>query len=82
MFLKAIHKAGKHMENHLIASYCALLIGDMLMNQNDQRMLDVHEIKLKLKDSSFKYMAQIIRKFLVFMKIMVINFVWIEKPSY
>ena len=73
---KAIHNAGKHMEDHLVAAYSALLIGHMLINQETDKLIDIIEVKSKLKDGSFKFMTQIIRKFIVFMKIMVsfINF--------
>jgi len=72
LFQKAIHKAGRHMEDHLIAAYSALLIGHIM--QND--LIAMEEIRGKMKDNSFKYMALIIRKFLVFMKIMVSQEIW------
>lgn len=64
------------MEDHLVAAYSALLIGHMLINQEKDKLIDIIEVKSKLKDGSFKFMTQIIRKFIVFMKIMVsfINF--------
>ncbi len=55
------------MEDHLIAAYSALLIGHIM--QNDYNVME--EVRNNMKDNSFKYMALIIRKFLVFMKIMV-----------
>jgi hypothetical protein len=65
------------MEDHLVAAYSALLIGHMLINQETEKLIDIIEVKSKLKDGSFKFMTQIIRKFIVFMKIMVrfINFI-------
>ena len=60
------------MEDHLVAAYSALLIGHMIMNQADSKsFIQIDSIKTKLKDGSFKYMTQIIRKFIIFMKIMV-----------
>ena len=59
------------MEDHLVAAYSALLIGHMLMNQAENSFIKVENIKPKIKDGSFKYMTQIIRKFITFMKIMV-----------
>lgn len=67
--MNSIHKAGKHMEDHLIAAYSALLIGHILQCHEEF----IEEVRLKMKDNSFKYMALIIRKFLVFMKIMNVN---------
>ena len=77
---KAIHKAGKHMEDHIIAAHCALVIGYMIINDNyinacDQtkRLVNIESIKLKMKENSFQFMIQVIKKFIVFMKIMVNN---------
>lgn len=55
------------MEDHLIAAYSALLIGHVLQNYN----CFIEDVRTMMKDNSFKYMGLIIRKFLVFMKIMV-----------
>ena len=70
--IEAIHKAGKHMEDHLVAAYSAQFVGHILMMTDYG---DCHEkiesVRSQLKDGSFKYMAHIIRKFLVFMKMMV-----------
>jgi hypothetical protein len=71
---KAIHKAGQHMEDHIIAAHCALVIGYMILNDNYinmKEMIDVDAIKSKMKDNSFQFMIKVIRKFIVFMKIMV-----------
>ena len=59
------------MEDHLVAAYSALLIGHMLINQSENSFVKIDSVKSKLKDASFKFMAQIIRKFIIFMKIMV-----------
>ena len=61
------------MEDHLVAAYSALLIGHMIINQSENGFINIENTKLKLKDGSFKYMTQIIRKFIIFMKIMVID---------
>lgn len=75
VFLIAIHRAGKHMEDHIIAAHAALIIGYLLINDRyfnqDQRRFKVESIRDKIKDRSFQVMAQIIRKFVVFMNIMV-----------
>lgn len=75
VFSIAIHRAGKHMEDHIIAAHAALIIGYLLINDRyfnqDQRRFKVESIRDKIKDRSFQVMAQIIRKFVVFMNIMV-----------
>ncbi len=63
------------MEDHLIAAYSALLIGNILMNQEEK----IEQVRSQIKENSFKYMALIIRKFLVFMKIMVTIFAFFLK---
>ena len=63
------------MEDHIIAAHTALLIGYMLINDtynNSERpCFDIESIRSRLKDNSFKFMIQVIRKFIVFMNIMV-----------
>jgi hypothetical protein len=63
------------MEDHIIAAHAALIIGYLLINDRyfnqDQRRFKVESIRDKIKDRSFQVMAQIIRKFVVFMNIMV-----------
>jgi len=85
-FMNSIGKAGKHMEDHIIAAHSALVIGYMIINDqhfkkntqgsskksaNAKSLINIEKHKNDMKDSSFKHMAQIIRKFLVFMTIMV-----------
>lgn len=74
-FLLAIRKAGKHMEDHIIAAHTALAIGYLLINDkyfnSNQRRFKIDTIRDRLKDRSFQFMGQIIRKFIVFMNIMV-----------
>lgn len=62
------------MEDHIIAAHSALIIGYMLLNDeylNKKNVIDVQTIKASIKEKSFKNMIQIVRKFLVFMKMMV-----------
>lgn len=62
------------MEDHIIAAHSGLLIGYMLLNDeclNSKNIIDIKSTRVKLKDNSFNYMVQIIRKFIVFMKMMV-----------
>jgi hypothetical protein len=62
------------MEDHIIAAHCALVIGYMILNDNYiniKEMIDIDAIKFKMKDNSFQFMVKVIRKFIVFMKIMV-----------
>ena len=83
-FMNSIGKAGKHMEDHIIAAHSALVIGYMIITDQHLKinkqgttkkpvksLINLDKHKLEMKDNSFKHMAQIIRKFLVFMKIMV-----------
>lgn len=63
------------MEDHIIAAHTALVIGYLLINDKhfnpNQRRFKVETIRDRLKDGSFEFMGQIIRKFIVFMNIMV-----------
>lgn len=58
------------MEDHIIAAHCALIIGYALY-LNRGSLFDIEHIKSQIKDGSFLYMAEIIRKFIAFMKMMV-----------
>jgi hypothetical protein len=85
-FMNSIGKAGKHMEDHIIAAHSALVIGYMILNNqhfkqkyaasgskkntNNKYLINLEKAKSDMKDNSFRHLAQIIRKFLVFMKIM------------
>jgi hypothetical protein len=65
------------MEDHIIAAHCALVIGYMIINDNYINMrevIDVDAVKSKMKDNSFQFMVKVIRKFIVFMRIMVRHF--------
>lgn len=62
------------MEDHIIAAHSGLIIGYMLFiddNLNNRNFIKVDFIQAKMKKKAFKYMVQIIRKFIIFMKMMV-----------
>ena len=67
MFLKAIHSAGRHMEDHIIAAHSAFIIGYILIE--DESLAD--EIKNQLNKKTFDDMIVILKKFLDFMRMMV-----------
>ena len=65
------------MEDHIVAAHCALVIGYIILNDNYINMrevIDVEAVKSKMKDNSFHFMVKVIRKFIVFMRIMVSYF--------
>lgn len=64
-FTKALHKAGKHMENSIVASYAGLLLGCLI--QDNRKFVDV--VKSHLTDESFEPMIRILKKFLGFMSL-------------
>lgn len=64
-FTKALHKAGKHMENSIVASYVGLLLGCLI---KDNRKY-VETVKQHLPDGSFEPMIKILKKFLSFMSL-------------
>lgn len=62
------------MEDHIIAAHSGLIIGYMLFiddNLNNGNYKNSDCIRTKMKNKAFKYMVQIIRKFIIFMKMMV-----------
>lgn len=64
-FTKALHKAGSHMEDSIVAAYVALLIGCVI-----QHNLDLAEkVRDTLPDCSFDPMIRMLRKFLGFMNL-------------
>lgn len=81
--MNSISKAGKHMEEHIIAAHSAIILCYMLMDlkRDDEEASDAAEstrqefqaVKAQMVDKSFKNMAEIIRKFLTFMKIMKVS---------
>lgn len=65
--MNSIHQAGKHMEDHIIAAHSAMILGYILLGDHSNK----NEIKEKLNQKSFENVIEIIKKFLVFLKIMV-----------
>jgi hypothetical protein len=66
------------MEDHIIAAHCALIIGYMILNDNhvnqyDVKLIKTDSIREKIKENSFQFMIQVIKKFIVFMRIMKIS---------
>ncbi|XP_056017788.1 wings apart-like protein homolog isoform X2 [Ostrea edulis] len=64
-FTKALHRAGKHMENSVIASYVALLLGCLIQDNS----IYVSQVKGHLKSGSFEDLITILKKFLGFMNL-------------
>lgn len=64
-FTKALHRAGKHMENSIIASYVALLLGCLIQDNN----MYVSQVKEHLASGSFEDLITILKKFLGFMNL-------------
>ncbi|ESP03811.1 hypothetical protein LOTGIDRAFT_185128 [Lottia gigantea] len=64
-FTKALHKAGKHMENSIVASYIALLLGCLIRDNKDY----VDSVKFYLPNQSFEAMIKTLKKFLGFMNL-------------
>jgi hypothetical protein len=67
----ALNKASKHMEEHIIAAHSALVVGYMLL-ANEHISSPLIDIKKIIANDKlfFKNMAQVIAKFLQFMKMM------------
>ncbi|XP_076441923.1 uncharacterized protein LOC143280963 [Babylonia areolata] len=64
-FTKALHKAGKHMENSIVASYVGLLLGCLIQEKKDY----VETVRKHLPEGSFDSMIKILKKFLGFMNL-------------
>ncbi|KAL3877828.1 hypothetical protein ACJMK2_035472 [Sinanodonta woodiana] len=64
-FTKALHKAGKHMENSIVAAYVALLLGCLI--QDNRLYADL--VKSFLPDGKFETMVYMLKKFLGFMNL-------------
>ncbi|XP_070545501.1 wings apart-like protein homolog [Ptychodera flava] len=60
---KALHKAGKHMEDSIVASYVALLVGCLI--QDSRQTLT--KVKQVLPNGDFAGMVEMLNKFLDFM---------------
>ncbi|XP_036357236.1 wings apart-like protein homolog [Octopus sinensis] len=63
-FTKALHEAGKHMENSFVAAYVALLIGCLIQDNRS----NVEKVKEYLPNG-FEPMIRILKKFLGFMNL-------------
>ena len=64
-FAKALHKAGKHMENSIVASYISLLLGCVIQHNS----VFVGQVKEHLPAGNFDDMIMILKKFLSFMNL-------------
>ncbi|KAK3101252.1 hypothetical protein FSP39_002172 [Pinctada imbricata] len=64
-FAKALHRAGKHMENSIIASYVALLLGCLIQDNT----VFVSRLKEHLPNQSFDDLITILKKFLGFISL-------------
>ncbi|KAL8595031.1 hypothetical protein ACOMHN_002010 [Nucella lapillus] len=64
-FTKALHKAGKHMENSIVASYVGILLGCLIQENKEY----VGIVKQHLPGGSFESMIKILKKFLGFMNL-------------
>lgn len=62
---KALQKAGKNMEDSMIAAYIALLLGCIIQDNRD----NANKIRDHLPDKDFNIMVQILKKFLNFMNL-------------
>ncbi|XP_013405547.1 wings apart-like protein homolog, partial [Lingula anatina] len=62
---KALHKAGKHMEDSIVASYVSLLIGCIIQNNKSY----VERIQSSLPENGFDSMVKLLYKFLGFMNL-------------
>lgn len=62
---KALHSAGKHMEDSIVASYTALLLGCLLRENN----LNVVNVRDCLPDGDFTCMVDMLKKFLSFIEL-------------
>ncbi|XP_053392626.1 wings apart-like protein homolog isoform X2 [Mercenaria mercenaria] len=64
-FTKALHKAGKHMENSIVAAYVALLVGCLIQGNKDCS----DTVKQSLPQKNFEGMIYMLKKFLGFMNL-------------
>lgn len=64
-FTKALHKAGKHMENSIVASYAGLLLGTIIIDNKDYAAT----VKELIPNRDFVPMIKILKKFLNFMSL-------------
>lgn len=66
---KLLQKAGRHMEHTFIAAYVVLLLGYLMMDNEDYENL----VKSKLPDGKFATMVTILQKFFDFMNLTASN---------
>ncbi|XP_052771917.1 wings apart-like protein homolog [Mya arenaria] len=64
-FTKALHKAGKHMENSIVAAYVALLVGCLIQDNQEYK----ESVRGQLPDNNFEGMIFMLKKFLGFMNL-------------
>ncbi|XP_071808493.1 wings apart-like protein homolog [Asterias amurensis] len=62
---KVLHTAGKHMEDSIVASYTALLIGCLVKNNH----MNVTRVRSFLPEGEFSCMVQMLQKFLSFIEL-------------
>ncbi|TRZ00202.1 hypothetical protein DNTS_034627 [Danionella cerebrum] len=72
---KALQHAGKHMEDSIVASYTALLLGCLCqespvsINSFDSNLLNVKTVRENLPKGDFSIMSEMLKKFLNFMNL-------------
>ena len=64
-FRLVLHKAGRHMEDTLIASYIVLIIGYVIMEDKDREAT----VRVFLPENKFTLMLAVIKKFFNFMNL-------------
>ncbi|CAL1535656.1 unnamed protein product [Lymnaea stagnalis] len=64
-FTKALHKAGKHMENSIVASYAGLLLGTTIIDDKEYAAT----VKKLIPNEDFGPMIKMLKKFLNFMSL-------------
>jgi len=62
---KLLHKAGRHMEDSMVAAYVSLLIGYIVMKQKHYEL----QVKELLPDKKFTLMIMVLKKFYEFLKL-------------
>uniref|UniRef100_A0A8I3WDI1 Wings apart-like protein homolog n=1 Tax=Callithrix jacchus TaxID=9483 RepID=A0A8I3WDI1_CALJA len=69
---KALQHAGKHMEDCIVASYTALLLGCLCQ----ESPINVTTVREYLPEGDFSIMTEMLKKFLSFMNLTVSSFYW------
>lgn len=62
---KLLHKAGRHMEDSMVAAYVALLLGYVVMNNTEYE----NQVKELLPEKKFTQMIVVLKKFYEFLKL-------------